>query len=154
MNTMDKTWTLEDFVRESNLIEGIHREPSSIEIDAHAIFLALEQVNVPDLERFVAVIQPGAKLRCFEGMNVQVGGHIAPPGGYNIENDLRILLHEAEDGRQSPWTTHRDYQNLHPFMDGNGRSGRVLWLRMMGGKAPIGFLRQFYYQTLEAAPVP
>jgi hypothetical protein len=38
-----------------------------------------------------------------------------------------------------------------PTTDGNGRSGRALWLWCMRGRAPLGFLHQFYYQTLGAA---
>ena len=37
----------------------------------------------------------------------------------------------------------------HPFTDGNGRSGRALWLWQMNNHAPFGFLHTFYYQTLE-----
>ena len=38
-------------------------------------------------------------------------------------------------------------------MDGNGRSGRVLWLYNMGGieRVPLGFLHTFYYQALDAS---
>ena len=46
--------------------------------------------------------------------------------------------------------THVRYELLHPFLDGNGRSGRALWLWLMG-QAPLGFLHTFYYQTLSAA---
>lgn len=51
----------------------------------------------------------------------------------------------------SPFTTHLRYESIHPFSDGNGRSGRALWLWQMKGRAPLGFLHQFYYQTLAAS---
>ena len=47
------------------------------------------------------------------------------------------------------------YETLHPFMDGNGRSGRILWAWQMieHNIAPglsLGFLHAYYYQTLAA----
>lgn len=141
------TFSLEDFVRESNRIEGILRDPSGDEIDAHAAFLMLEQPMVEHVEQFVSTIAPGHRLRDKPGLNVRVGNHIAPSGSPNIRSGLNFMLSKLSIS--DPWTTHVAYETLHPFTDGNGRSGRALWLWQMG-KAPIGFLHQFYYQTLSA----
>lgn len=140
-----KYWTLEDFVRESNRIEGILRDPTEAEIAAHAEFTQIAIPTVPDLERFVGVIAPGHRLRDLPHLNVRVGDHIAPAGGPAIRRELESLLAEFWD--EHPWKMHVAYETLHPFTDGNGRSGRALWLSRMGS-APIGFLHQFYYQTL------
>ena len=141
-------WTLEDFVRESNRIEGILRDPTEDEIVAHKLLRDLPKIAVSDLEIFVAVVQPGARLRRQIGLDVRVGDHIAPPGGPEIETRLENLL--AHMDRQGAYETHLAYEELHPFTDGNGRSGRALWLWQTSGEAPIGFLHQFYYQTLDA----
>ncbi len=140
-------WTLEDFVRESNRIEGILcATPDAIE--AHERFLELDKITVADLEKFVDVVQPGAMLRRKAGMNVRVGYHVAPPGGHAIEVELTNLLMRMQ--WRGAYETHLAYEDLHPFTDGNGRSGRALWLWEMDGEAPVGFLHKFYYQTLEA----
>lgn len=136
-----------DFIRESNRIEGITRDPSDREVDAHQRFLGLTEITALDLENFVAEVAQ-AELRCREGMDVRVGNHIAPPGGPEIVDALEHIL--ANMATAGPYRTHCHYETLHPFMDGNGRSGRVLWLWQMGGEAPLGFLHRFYYQTLEA----
>lgn len=143
---------LEDFVRESNHIEGIHRPPTGREIDATRTFLLLDTPTIAGLETLVAVYAPNKPLRRFPGMDVRVGNHIAPPGGPEIVRTLGDLLADISDHQIGVWHAHLAYENLHPFMDGNGRSGRALWAWMMNrdrGGFPLGFLHHFYYQTLE-----
>ncbi len=144
---------LHRFVAESNRIEGIHRDPTKAEVKAHEAVLALECVTVSALEDFVA-ITAGHVIRDKVGLDVRVGNHIAPPGGPEIRVRLEAILANTVE----PWVKHIAYENLHPFTDGNGRSGRVLWLRgMMHGSdrdiaqaQSLGFLHTFYYQTLSA----
>jgi len=142
-------WTLEDFITESNRIEGINRDPTQEEISAHEVLLANKEITVKDLEAFVSIIQPGAVLRSRPGLDVRVGNYYPPPGGPEIELRLEELLRTAYPVINS-YPTHLAYEQLHPFTDGNGRSGRTLWLWQIGGKAPLGFLHSFYYQTLIA----
>ena len=149
--------TLEDFVVESNRIEGIVREPDdpqlAREVEATRLFTQLHHPTVNDLENFVVVCTGAqahpAVLRRRVGLDVRVGNHIAPPGGPGISGKLELLLMAMDAA--GPFLTHLRYESLHPFTDGNGRSGRALWLWQMGGKAPLGFLHRFYYQTLAAS---
>jgi hypothetical protein len=147
---LEVAFTLDDFVRESNRIEGILRDPTPAEIAAHEAFLDLPVIGVRGLEAFVAVIAPGKPMRRFMGQNVRVGNHIAPRGGPEIERELQKLLDDGYLRGLSAFKFHMAYETLHPFMDGNGRSGRALWLHLMGGieQAPLGFLHHWYYQSL------
>lgn len=140
---------LVDFVTESNRIEGIIRPPTMEELVVHEAFLALTKPGVADMTSLVFVLQPGALLRDQVGRDVRVGNYYPPPGGLHVRNDLRLLLGRL--GEHTPHSAHLAYEALHPFTDGNGRSGRALWLWMMRGDAPLGFLHHFYYQTLRAS---
>lgn len=140
--------SLKDFVAESNRIEGInYTQP--YEIEAHERFLALLVITVESMEEFVQTVAK-CPLRAAVGQNVFIGDHSPPPGGPNIRIALIKILSELG----YPWDAHIAYEKLHPFMDGNGRSGRVLWAWGMQhlGADPFSlpFLHRFYYQTLSA----
>lgn len=139
-----------DMVRESNRIEGITRDPTHEEIEEHARFTRLKQVTIEELSRFIGVYQPNAVLRERQGLNVQVGGYFPPPGGVEIRQMLDALLVEVNAGKLSAWHAHVRYECIHPFTDGNGRSGRALWYWIMVDTRmeTLGFLHAFYYQTL------
>lgn len=145
---------LAEFVRESNRIEGIMRAPRKVEVDATSNFIEAQTISIERVAALVAILQPGARLREHPGLDVRVGSHIAPPGGPNIVIALEQLLEKLPDVAQA-WEFHREYETLHPFTDGNGRSGRALWLwqtirsNRAGQATQLGFLHTFYYQTLE-----
>lgn len=137
---------LYEFVAESNRIEGIIRAPLIQEVQAHKQFLKAP-ISVEAVIEFVASVQPDAILRERVGLNVQVGRYLPPAGGPWI----RPAFVEILKTERAPYNAHQAYEALHPFTDGNGRSGRVLWLHLMGGiaNAPLGFLHHWYYQSLQ-----
>ena len=147
------------FVQESNRIGGITRPPLKLEVNATVDFIALKEMDINALEVLVDVYAPGHILRRHNGLDIHVGRHYPPPGGSNIEEELTELLRsikEDADPTHLPRHFHKRYEDLHPFTDCNGRSGRALWAWCMlqDGQDPFSlpFLHRFYYQTLQYAP--
>lgn len=135
-----------NFVRESNKIEGIIREPLTQEIQELQRFINLSVVTVDDLERFVSIYEPKAKLRTEYGLNVVIQGYYPPFSGPKIKEDLNDLLLKYTTQKDA-FSLHVSYEMLHPFTDCNGRSGRALWAQR-NKSLDLGFLHAFYYQTL------
>ncbi len=171
---MTDQW-LKDFIRESNRIENIEYVRFE-DTEAHMKLLALEKVTVADLQAFVSAVTGGHRLRDAVGLDVRVGSHLAPVGGPEIYALLNGLLRDLSD--RSPFENHLHYELLHPFTDGNGRSGRALWLwqmrkgdlvsrqtavekrtflevfadqAMKAGHDPFTYHRGFYYSVLDSA---
>lgn len=145
-------YNLEKFVAESNSIEGITRSPTDKELITYEKFMNLNFFSLADLQNLVSVVQPGAILRNKEGLDVRIGKHFPPSGGPLILKNLEELIIVARSLTENPFTIHVMYEDLHPFTDGNGRSGRAIWAWMMVkqyGGFPLGFLHHWYYQSLE-----
>lgn len=149
---MDYGKMLLGFAIESNNIEGIYNERAHLN-HAAALkkFLEPERIKIDHLVEFVTSIQPDAHLRLTDYHRVFIGGHAAPKGSLNLQR-LAQIVSGANDNFKTPNVIHQAYEHAHPFTDGNGRSGRALWLWQMiahhNYDGYYKFLQMYYYMTL------
>lgn len=154
---------LREFIYESNLIDpqpGHKNEPGDPHYDDHlkAARMAIDFANMnviapPDIihktlmYRLKKMRKHAGKLRT---CNVIVGNQICPR--YDSLSELlknwnkHVLLGitqsldiSKDDRENTAWLLHIEYEHVHPWIDGNGRSGRLLMLnhRLLLGLDPI-----------------
>jgi Fic family protein len=126
-------------------------EKRSVESDLHfGIIVSLHKMLLTNIRDDIA-----GRFR-IPGEWVRVGSHIAP-NPIEIENRLEILLTAYKANTSDSIITkiakfHLGFEYIHPFVDGNGRIGRVLnnYLLMRDGYVPINIQfgdRSEYYSA-------
>lgn len=142
------------FLRESWKIEGYGPNYVTPGIIGQTRNFLLMKALIPNAIVDLALTYAyNGHLRDQVGMNVRVGAHVPIPGGPEVREQLEELCRQVNAGHLDPWQAHVRYETLHPFLDGNGRTGRTVWAWHMQveGSDPFcrPFLQSFYYQTLD-----
>jgi len=121
------------FVRVSNRMAGIARDPTAAEVSAHRGLLAANTLRVENLELFVHHVADGAHVR--EGAEFKPDEE-APTTAAELRADLGTIVLAAQTRSASPLRLHRIYTLLRPFTDGNARCGRALLMWQMLRTSP------------------
>lgn len=82
--------------------------------------------TIADIETMGRLIEPDRNAGGFRQCGVRVGNRICPPAGEVRERLHRLWLLEG----LTPIEFYKEFEMIHPFRDGNGRTGKVLlnWL--------------------------
>lgn len=139
----------------SSHIENIHDDPCTPGSSSHRMAQALLQcLEDPDPGKLYVWhhtllaghpdprMTPG-RLR---GVNVRVGEHVAPRHHEVPELMRRFhqwISQENEPLLRAVWG-HRYFETIHPFADGNGRTGRLLIQAVLG--LPIAVSRNIWWE--------
>jgi hypothetical protein len=165
-----KVIDLEEFVRQSNMIEGEPTEPGHPLFDDH---LAIAKRVLVDPYHFATrplyihgqlmASQPqkfpGEMRQC----RIYVGGNEKVPPTF-VRLEMNVWLDMATAGLHAGmkprgrekwcWEMHHRFEWIHPFIDGNGRTGRLLLnaLRCCSGLEwhTVQYKDRFaYYRSIE-----
>lgn len=124
---------LEKYIEESNKIEGVHsQEAIEDSINAWKYLNGISEIgdlshkNLKEThKKILENRQPGVAgeyRNCF----VRVGDDI-PPAPSEVKSLMDDLLERTPETHQECINWHIDFEKIHPFADGNGRIGRMIY---------------------------
>lgn len=148
-NTIEPTLLVDYFLQESNAIEGVH-DPDSLEQARHAWKYLIEQPKLDGgvilkLHKILMLHQPLRPNERGYWRRIQVGvykggqlireapeWHLVPELIKSWLEDVKTTLRVPGENGRNINIDHVEYEKIHPFVDGNGRTGRMLlnWERL------------------------
>ena len=141
-----------DFVAHSNRIEGEPDKPGVAAFDDHLdVALAIAagaQLTPREIHRRLMRGWPEVFPGEYRQLRIMVGGHEkAPPTLVRPLMGKLLRLARSDPPRENTGLLdlHYHYEAIHPFCDGNGRSGR-LWLNQLRLAAGLPWLTVLYEQ--------
>jgi len=122
---------IKDFIRESNAIEDIYIEQAVIDSLEAWGYLKKQPINLrqKDIQWTHKLILKNLNVRIageIRQRNVQVGGRVCP-NWTEVEKMLERLLIHTPSSVLLALAWHLDFEKIHPFEDGNGRIGRLIY---------------------------
>lgn len=121
-----------NFIQESNLIEGIaDKESHDQALLAWDYLLSVDTISPATVRNVHATLMRNQGLSTkylgeFRDCDVYVGGRVCLPPS-DIADLIGDWCKHMNKGTADDIELHVLYENIHPFVDGNGRTGRMFW---------------------------
>lgn len=138
-----------EFLQESNAIEGVY-DPRSLDdaVAAWVYLIAQRRIGVRVIRNTHKILMRRQRILDqyrgeFRDVPVYINQKQALP--YTIIRPLiEVWVREMNRGRRDWKELHVEYEKIHPFIDGNGRTGRMFmnWYRLKKANLPILVIKE------------
>ena len=123
---------IDTMLRESNLIEGVEDQRSMTDArKAWSFINRFDKLNASIIRETHKILMINQDIDHYDKGNwrktpVQIGYEMKIQPYSVIDYEIKALVQKMNDMTLDPLILHIEFEKIHPFIDGNGRIGRIL----------------------------
>lgn len=121
----DTTMSVPDLVTAWNDALEVSEASGRVTCDVYDV------LTTPMIERWGFLAKPHLNSKGFRRHNIQVADYIAPDWR-DVPRLIERLVDHIHSGALTPAQAYYEYEMVHPFADGNGRTGKILYNFLLG----------------------